>query len=30
MKIKKIRREEGVNVDIDDSSVIDYNIYIDT
>lgn len=30
MKIKKIRRKEAVNVGVDDSNNIDYNIYIDT
>lgn len=30
MKINKIRRGEGVNVDMDERGVVDYNIYIDT
>jgi hypothetical protein len=30
MKIKKIRRLEDVNIDIDKNGLIDYNIYIDT
>ena len=30
MKIKKIRRKEGVAVDVDRSDLVDFNIYIDT